>query len=244
MSASAHTRVDWQDVAAGPGAAVTVARLLAGHLQRALAQPGDALLALAGGRTPEEPFRRLAALPCDWQRVHIVPTDERWVPLGHADCNESMLRRCFERAGGAGPRFLSLRGNATELPAAVADARRALAAHAGLLALTLLGVGADGHIASLFPGAPELAAAMAADAPHAVYSVHPTPAAPPPPVPRLTLGLRRLLHTRQVVLLFGGADKRRVVEAARRAPDPLRVPVGALFQAGLPPVQVIYLEGV
>jgi 6-phosphogluconolactonase len=108
--------------------------------------------------------------------------------------------------------------------------------------LTVLGVGEDGHIASLFPGAAELGAALAADAPGDVFAVNPPATAPPPKVPRLTLGLRRLLWSRQLVLLCAGVAKRRVVEAAMHTQDLARCPVGALFQPGVPPLQLIYLE--
>jgi 6-phosphogluconolactonase len=241
MRAAVPSAVDWHSVPAGPAAAATVASLLAAHLRRALDSGDQAVLALAGGRTPADAYRLLSASALDWARVTLLPTDERWVDIGAPDSNESMLRRCFDAAGSA-PGFLSLRGQAVELSAAVAAADAAVSALQRALDVTLLGVGADGHIASLFPGAAELPAAMAIDATHSVFVMHPTPAAPPPAVPRLTLGLRRLLWSRQLVLLFGGEAKRRVVESAMRSPDPLRLPVGALFGPGLPPVQVIYLE--
>jgi 6-phosphogluconolactonase len=233
---------DWLSIPSGSGAARAVADALLPPVRSALLRHGSALVALAGGRTPADIYTAMAAREIDWPHVTIVPTDERFVAVGHADCNESMLRRCFARDDGRVPRMLGLRGTASTLATAVSDAAAWLDAEARPFDLTVLGVGADGHIASLFPGAAELAAAMAPDAAASVMPMHPTPAAPPPAVPRLTLSLRRLLQSRQLVLLFGGSGKRRVVEAAMRDPDPARLPVGALFQRGAPPLQVIYLE--
>jgi 6-phosphogluconolactonase len=208
----------------------------------ALQARGSALLALAGGRTPADSYTALADYDLDWQRVTIVPTDERWVSVGHADSNESMLRRCFARGERAAPTLVSLRGNARALAVATADADAAVARLARPFDLTVLGVGVDGHIASLFPGAAELGAALAENTAANVLVMHPTTNAPPPAVPRLTLCLRRLLWSRQLVLLFGGSAKRRVVETAMRTPEVSRLPVSGLFRAGAPPVQIIYLE--
>jgi 6-phosphogluconolactonase len=226
----------------GTESAAAVAHALLPHVQGALQAQGSALLALAGGRTPGDAYATMAAADLDWPRVTIVPTDERWVDVGHADSNESMLRRCFHHTGRAAPAVLSLRGTARALAAAAADADTAVAALKRPFDLMVLGVGIDGHIASLFPGAAELGAAMAENTAANVMVVHPNSNAPPPAVPRLTLSLRRLLWTRQLVLLFGGIAKRRVVEAAIRTPELSRLPVSALFRAGAPPVQVIYLE--
>jgi 6-phosphogluconolactonase len=233
---------DWLSIPAGAAAARAVADALLPAVRTALLAHGSALLGLAGGRTPADAYTAMAARELDWSRVTIVPTDERFVAGDHADSNEFMLRRCFARSDGREPVLLGLRGTAGTLDAAAADAAARLDALARPFDLTVLGVGADGHIASLFPGAAELAAAMAPAGAASVFVMHPTAAAPPPAVPRLTLGLKRLLWSRRVVLLFGGNAKRQVVEAAMRAPDPARLPVSAVFGTGAPPLQVIYLE--
>ncbi len=206
-----------------------VAARLAESIDGALAARGSAVVALAGGRTSPPVFRQLAAQRRDWSKVVVLPSDERWVPRDHPDCNLRQMQDAF--AGAEGIRWLPL------VPESPTGAPDASFADAGLAALTeafdatLLGMGTDGHFGSLFPGSPNLARALDPANPGPAAAILPDPMPAAGPHPRISLTLARMLHSRRVLLAITGHDKRAVLERAQRAPDPQHLPVGALLHA-------------
>lgn len=206
-----------------------------GHaLSARLAAPGRVALALAGGRTAPPVCHALAARSLDWSRVTVLPTDERWVAEPHADSNFRVLRECFSAAP------VELHALVPEAPGAAPSAAAANAALADLprFAAVLLGMGTDGHFASLFPGDAGLAAALSLDPPPSdpAVVVIPDPMPAAGPHPRISLTLARLLDTDRLLLAITGADKRAVVEQALA--EPALFPVGALLTQTLRPVEI------
>jgi 6-phosphogluconolactonase len=233
----------WQTLEADSEPAVHVARCIAAAVQAATTQRGRAFIALCGGRTPRAAYVELARQPLVWQQLTIVPTDERFVPTTHEHSNEAMLRATLMREKAAATRLISLRSAAASPALAATASNQAMAAYAEAFDFVLLGMGEDGHIASLFPGAAELAAAMNMASGASVAVVTPGPGAPPPAVVRLTLTLPRLLNARRICLLIAGRAKRELLLAAMNAPDLGRWPVSALFLSTAPPVDVVWIEG-
>lgn len=182
---------------------------------------GSAWLALAGGRTPLPVYARLAASAYA-RRIIAIPTDERCVPHEHPNCNLRALRDAF---GESGIETLPLTG-ADGLPEMAP-----LAAHARMFDAVLLGMGADGHFASLFPGAANLADGLALDSGLEAIATLPDPLPPEAPFARVSLTLPRLLHARQVHLVVTGEDKRRVLRQAQQQDGGHGYPVAALLHA-------------
>ena len=209
--------------------AATVAARLAESIDGALAARGSAVVALAGGRTSPPVFRRLAAQRRDWSKVVVMPSDERWVPREHPDCNLRQMQDAF--AGAEGIRWLPLVPESPDGPPDAAFANRMLEIVPDAFDATLLGMGTDGHFGSLFPGSPNLGQALDPSHPEPAAAILPDPMPAAGPHPRVTLTLARMLHSRRVLLAITGHDKRAVLEHAQRAPDPLRLPVGALLHA-------------
>ena len=193
----------------------------------ALAARGAAALALAGGRTSPPIFHRLAAAPLRWNAVTVVPTDERWVPYEHPDCNLRQLHEAF--AAATGLRSVALVPASPVGPPDARFAQEQLAALPAQLDAVLLGMGVDGHFASLFPGAPTLAAALDADNGLDAVAIVPNPMPAAGPYPRVSLTLSRLLRSRALLLALCGADKRDTLRRAQA--DPRAVPLGALLHA-------------
>ncbi|MBV6412539.1 MAG: hypothetical protein OMOMHJEC_00311 [Xanthomonadales bacterium] len=166
-----------------------------------------------------------------------MPSDERWVPRTHADCNLAQMQSAF--AGADGIRWLPLVPEAPSGEADAAYANAALAAHAGPFDVAMLGMGADGHFASIFPGAPTLALALGQDtpAPEAV-AILPDPMPAAGPHPRVSLSLPRLLHSRLLLLVITGGDKRAVLERAQAEGDWRKLPVAALLACEHPRFEV------
>jgi 6-phosphogluconolactonase len=214
--------------------ATTCASAIDAAIDGALRARGEALLALAGGRTSPPVFRRLAARLRDWSRITILPSDERWVAADHPDCNLRQMREAF--AGADDIRWLSLAPALPHGAASAAFANGALAAYPQPFDACMLGMGTDGHFASLFPGAANLDAALDPANPEAAIAIMPNPMPIAGPHPRVSLTLARLLRSRRLLLVITGDDKREVI--ARAHAGDLTLPVAALLAAAHPAAEI------
>ena len=176
---------------------------------------GAAWLALAGGRTPLSAYARLARARFDG-RIDALPTDERCVPHDHTACNLHHLRAAF--GDSEAMRLHPITRADGEARASLALARATLAERPGDFDAVLLGMGTDGHIASLFPGAANLALGMAPDSGIDALATVPDPLPPEAPFARISLTLPRLLRAREIHLAVTGEDKRAVLQRAMSDP--------------------------
>jgi len=212
--------------------AAALTRQVALELQQAcdeaIAARGSSWLALAGGRTPLPIYARFAASFRHGTAI-AIPTDERCVP--HADPASNL--RALQSAFAGHP---AITANALTTPdgdpqRSLAQARSLLALNAQPFDVVLLGMGADGHFASLFPGAANLAEGLATESGLDVIATVPDPLPPEAPYPRLSLTLPRLLRARAIHLVVTGEDKRRVLRRAQAHDGPGGDPVAALLHA-------------
>jgi 6-phosphogluconolactonase len=192
-------------------AARRAADLMANHINDARAKGREVHIALAGGSTPQRAYRLLAAMQGTWSHVHLWLGDERCVPADHEDANQRMIRESLldHLRASDRPVLHAVRGELTPEDAAWlygCELVRATGEHA-VFDLVLLGLGPDGHTASLFPGAPE---ADSAEAP-----VIPVRDAPKPPPERISLTLPVLRRARHTVLLATGEGKRDALAKVR-----------------------------
>jgi len=199
---------------------LALADRLAAELGAALRRRARASLAVPGGSTPGPLFDALAAIDLDWARVDVVPTDERWVEESDPRSNARLIRERLLVGRAAAAHFVPLFCGGARPEGRVAEHVEALLP----LSVLLLGMGADGHIASLFPHADGLKAALAHDAP-AVMAIRAEGRAEP----RVSLSARALRGALSSHLLITGAEKRAVAERAARARDPMAVPAALIL---------------
>ena len=215
---------DRQQLAAG------LADRIAADLAAALAARGRARLAVPGGTTPGPFLTALARHPLDWTRIAVTLTDERWVPPDHPRSNARLLRECFLDAGAAAARFVPLFAAGADPDAAAAAIAEAVAREVLPLDVCVLGMGADLHTASLFPGADRLAEALDPECPVAVLPIR----APGAAEARITLTLPSLVSAGHIYILIAGAEKLAALDAAL-APGPVAEgPVRAVLRSGRP----------
>ena len=209
--------------------ATALAARLEAIVRDALAERGQAVLALAGGRTPFPAYRVLAARDLDWSRVVLMPTDERCVTHDHPACNLREMRNAFAQAEGV--RFASLTAEDGDPDRSEAQARAMLSRHAVAFDAVVLGMGNDAHTASLFPGAVNLAAALDPQGAQDACRIDPQPLPPEAPFPRITLTAARLLRARSLHLAVTGEGKHAVLREAQASRDVSRHPIAAILHA-------------
>lgn len=213
-------------------AAQTLSDAVCAALAEALKDRGQASLVVSGGRSPIEFFQRLQAAALDWSQVWITLADERWVPEGDPDSNATLVRQHLLQGPAAAARFVPL-WNAAPTPAhALDDRAAALAALPRPFDAVVLGMGENGHTASLFAYAAGIEAALDPGGSALLAAIDP----PDAPHERLTLTIPALLDSRHIHLPLAGATKQAVYAQALRDCDPLQLPVAAVLCQSTVPV--------
>ncbi len=206
------------------------------HLAAAIRDRGRATLLLAGGSTPAPMFRALATADLDWSKVTVAQVDERFVPPDSPQSNARMIRETLLTGPAAAARFVPLWSAAADLAAAADAADAAMAGLPRPWDVVVLGMGEDGHFASLFPGSAQLAAGLSPDTDRLCLAVDPHD--PAPREPRLSLTLSTLLDARHILLMIRGETKRGVVEAARAGDAVL--PIHAVLSQSRAPLSLLW----
>ncbi|MGP0172514.1 6-phosphogluconolactonase [Pseudomonas sp. NCHU5208] len=204
------------------------AEQVAAALREAVAERGHATLVVSGGRSPVAFFQALSAQALPWNKVLVSLADERWVPVSHADSNEALVRRHLLQGPAAEAHLLGLYRSAGSLEQAAELTEQALRELPPIDVL-VLGMGTDGHTASLFPGSPNLPQALQADCPRRCLPM----LAPSVPHQRLTLTLPVLKAARLQILAIEGQNKLAVLEQALQQRDPHSMPINAFIDAPL-----------
>jgi 6-phosphogluconolactonase len=206
------------------------------RLGAGLAAGGEVSLAVPGGRSPVALFERLSKAALDWRRVWVTLGDERWVSADNAASNEQLVREHLLRDAASAARFVGLKNDAEDPRSGAQASWSALSVVPRPFEQVVLGMGEDGHFASLFPGSPGSAVALDAAQPPACVAM----VAPVPPRSRLSLNLAALLNARSIALLIAGAAKWSVYERARQPGSASELPVRALLQQQRVPVTVYW----
>ncbi|HEY0106370.1 MAG TPA: 6-phosphogluconolactonase [Rhizomicrobium sp.] len=216
----------------------TLADEIVARLSAAVARRGAASFVVPGGTTPGPFYDVLSQREAPWADVTVVPSDERWTERGSERSNEHLTRTRLMRSKAAGLRlvpFKTAHAAAKDAEDAVQDA---VAAAPRPFDVVLLGMGNDGHTASLIPGASGLAGALDTASPALVRAISPPDLAALGE--RMTLTLRALLDARWIVLLIRGEAKRAAYERAMAGTDILAAPVRAVLRQSGTPVSVYW----
>ena len=225
------TEADWRE--GGPEEAAEIAAAAIGG---GLRDRGAAIAALPGGKSPWPALERLSQMGMPspgWPAVTLLPSDDRQVPKGDALSNAGPLTALFEPTS-AQILELSDAGLSPEEAGASASAKVAARAGGATLDLCWLGMGTDGHVASIFPG-PDYRTALSTDA--LALGVRPDPLPPEAPVARVSLSARAISRARTLMLTIAGEEKAAVLRRALEEGEESSLPAGrVLAMAKTPPI--------
>jgi 6-phosphogluconolactonase len=209
---------------------------IAADLQAAIATRGLASLVVSGGRSPIKLFESLRGHPIDWSRVCVALVDERWVEASDPASNERLVREELLKGPAAAARFTGLKNASPTPEEGAAAAWRTFDGIPHPFDVVVLGMGDDGHTASLFPHSPNLAGALDPAASPACVGMR----APSAPEQRISLNLAALLDSRRIVILITGESKWHTYIAASQTGPTELMPVRAILRQQRTPAEVIW----
>jgi 6-phosphogluconolactonase len=214
---------------------VRLAQDIAQRLAAAIQARGFAVLSVSGGKSPVALFEALRVIDIDWSRVRITLVDERYVPRNHPDSNALLVQTHLLQDLASKAQLVFMVSEPLDSPAVQAKAASIALKAAGTADVLVLGMGADGHTASLFPEAPNLADAL--DLRNSQSCVGIELEKPPvnAPYPRITQTLAQILSARHIVLPLIGTDKLQTLEEAWKLATP-SLPISFVLQQSQTPI--------
>lgn len=215
-------------------ASAAAAEHIASALNRRLAQQKAASLVVSGGTSPVHCFETLAHMDIDWSRVGVIPSDDRWVPSEHDDSNEKLVRSKLLVNGAASAEILPFFSADETIEERAAALNQEIRFAPFPFACSLLGMGTDGHFASLFPDADNLETGLDLESQILCLPIQ-TEASP---YPRISLTLAALSRSDEIVLLFFGDEKRKIYDKAKAGNA--RYPVTRLLRQKRAPVNAYW----
>lgn len=205
-------------------------------LREGIRERGQASLAVSGGSTPVPLFNRLAETELEWNKVTVFLVDERWVETDDPDSNEKMVHRHLLRDKAAAASFIGMKNEAATASTGEAACEKRLRQLPWPCDCLILGMGNDGHSASLFPGAANLDAAVDLHSGRVCMAIRPLAT----PHERMTLTLPAILNSRQLVLHLQGEEKKKTLARAQGPGDADEMPIRFILRQRTTPLAVYW----
>lgn len=213
-----------------------LAEAIGEQLTAGIADNNQASLAVSGGSTPVELFETLSNLDIPWQDVVITLVDERWVEPTEDDSNEHLVRNHLLKNKALAATFIGMKNSAATASAGEKECEQKLLEVPRPFDVLILGMGNDGHTASLFPGAKKLSLATDTDLGQTCMGIAPLTA----PHERMTLTLPAILDSRQIFLHITGQKKNDVLQKAQAKGPVEEMPIRYILRQQTTPVSVFW----
>lgn len=195
-------------------------------LKQAIKQKGEASIAVSGGKTPIPLFTLLSQQELEWNRVFITLVDDRWVDDTNDASNEKLVTTYLLQNKARLANFVGLKNSSPTPFAGEVTTNQILKKIPVPLDIVILGMGEDGHTASLFPHAANLANGLNMHSGKKVVGMTPLDA----PFDRMTLTLPAILNSRHIYLHLVGENKKHVLKQAEQGDDITQMPIRAILQ--------------
>lgn len=230
---------DWQAFDDFDRLSKTLALTIAEQLQQVIDQTGQAVLAVSGGNTPKLVFEYLSLQNISWSKVVILLVDERWVTTDQTTSNEHLVRQSLLKNNAAAAQFIGLKTDDVTALQGEPLCNNQLA-HINKMDVLILGMGDDGHTASIFPCLAKPVLTDLLKIPNSKKAMAATPSSAP--FERMSLTADFLLTSQHRYLLIKGEDKKRVYEQALLSHDIASMPIRLFIHAADQPLHIYYAE--
>lgn len=211
------------------------------HLAKALADRGATTFMVSGGSTPAPLFETLSLSDLDWNNINVALVDERWVDKEHSASNEALIYRSLLINNATKAPFTGMKTAAKSAAEGCAETEILYQALPRPFAISILGMGNDGHTASLFPHANGLAEALSEDNQQLTAPIMATQSdVTGPNTERLTLTLNGLLQSERLIILLTGEEKLAVFRKAMAEGPVEDMPVRAVLRQNKVPVELYW----
>ncbi|MCF2858268.1 6-phosphogluconolactonase [Pseudoalteromonas sp. SMS1] len=212
-----------------------LASLLENTLSSALNKDGQASMLVSGGSSPAPAYKRLSSLELDWSKVTVAMVDERWVEPSHEKSNEAFINATLLQNNAATAHFVTMKNSAESAEQGRNEVENQYQSLKQPFDVTILGMGPDGHTASLFPNAAGLEAALETE--QLVCAINAIQSEVTGSITeRMSLSLNGIANTQHAILLISGNAKRDIYEEAKKPGSALDVPLRAVL--GLPDLKL------
>lgn len=205
-------------------------------LKQGVKENGRASLAVSGGSTPVDLFERLSILDIPWLNVVVTLVDERWVEPTASDSNENLVRTHLLKNRAVAAVFIGMKNSAKTAREGERECKMSLEKISLPFDVLILGLGSDGHTASLFPYATRLDEATDLNSGRICMGIMPLTA----PHERMTLTLPAILDAKQIFLHIVGQEKKKVFQAAQADGPSKKMPIRFILREQKSPVDVYW----
>ncbi len=217
--------VNWHTFNARDALAINLSQKIYQILSQSIIQNGQASFAVSGGRSPLIFFEEISKIDLDWSKVDLTLVDERWVNPTHSDSNELLVRKHLIKNKASNINFVPLMGSAKRAIEGQPECEKSLQKIKQPFDIVILGMGNDGHTASLFPYCDELSQAM--DPKNSQKCIATTPRNAPHE--RISLTYSTIINAKHRILHLSGSEKLNTLERAITSKDAVEMPIYAFL---------------
>lgn len=220
---------------------LAVANRCSQQLEKMLKRNGKTSFIIPGGSTPGPVFEQLSNSDLDWKNISIAQSDERWVESSHSQSNQGLTERTLLINQAKNATYIAMKNTAPSPALGETLCNESYQKLISPFGLTMLGMGLDGHFASLFPGCNNLSEALRLDNKNTCIAInaHGCKVAGEYPE-RMSLTLRAILCSQLIILLVTGDDKLALLESAKQLNEPMKTPISALLNQTTTPIEIYW----
>lgn len=211
------------------------------QLQLALDKNNEASFIIPGGTTPGPAFAQLAKSTLNWDNITIAQSDERWLPPEHPQSNQGLTARTLLIDNARKANYVAMKNSHENAIDGEPQCNSDYLKLASPFSVTMLGMGLDGHVASLFPNSKPISQGIDLNNPNPCIAIDGSgcPVAGDYPE-RMSLTLSAILNSDLIILLLTGDEKLKVIDLAAKENQPEKHPVSALLNQSNTPVEIFW----
>ena len=221
----------------------TVALDIELHLRNSLAQHGAASFIIPGGTTPGPAFQSLSNASLDWENITIAQSDERWLDCSHQQSNQKLTQTTLLINHASKANYVAMKNSSTSAKDGLSQCNKDYQSMPSPFSVTVLGMGLDGHFASLFPGSDHIKAGLDSENSNLCIDIDATGCSVAGDyTERMSLTLTGILNSRIIILLITGQEKLKLIQSKLNTKPDLNCPISYLLNQTTRPVSICWAD--